>query len=89
MSISKEKKQVLIGEFAITTNDTGSAEVQCAILTARIKSLTDHLSINKHDSQARRGMIALVTRRRKLLRYVERNDAGRYQGLIEKLGIRK
>lgn len=89
MSISKEKKQNVIGEFATVANDTGSPEVQCAILTERIKSLTEHLSNNQNDKQARRGMIALVTRRRKLLRYVERRDAKRYQELVIKLGIRK
>jgi small subunit ribosomal protein S15 len=89
MSISKEKKQSLIKEFAVVANDTGSAEVQCAVLTERIKSLTGHLNDNKQDTQAKRGMIALVIKRRKLLRYVESKDINRYKQLVERLGIRK
>lgn len=89
MSITADKKQSLMKEFATVKNDTGSVEVQTAILTERIKSLTGHLSVNKKDTQAKRGLIMLVNRRRKLLSYVNKKDSERYQGLIKKLGIRK
>lgn len=89
MSATKEKKQELIKNYSITKNDTGSVDVQCAILTERIINLTSHLKENKHDTQAKRGLIVLVTRRRKLLRYLDKCDSQRYRDLIKKLGIRK
>jgi small subunit ribosomal protein S15 len=89
MSIAKEKKVELIKEHAQNPKDTGSVDVQCAILTERINALTDHLQGNKHDSQAKRGLIALVVRRRKLLKYLGNKNEQRYQDLIKKLGIRK
>ncbi|MCE2991675.1 MAG: rpsO [Candidatus Midichloriaceae bacterium] len=89
MSITVEKKQDLIKDFALGKADTGSVDVQCAILTERVKNLTAHLSFNKKDTQAKRGLIFLVNQRRKLLRYLERKDAQRYKDLIKKLGIRK
>lgn len=89
MSIQKEKKQQLIKEYAVSKADTGSAEVQCAVLSERIKNLTDHMSKSKKDTQARRGLLVLVNRRKKLLRYVENQDRNRYQELIKRLGIRK
>lgn len=89
MSVTKEKKQVLIKDFATSKADTGSVDVQCAIITERVRNLTAHLNDNTHDTQAKRGLIALVSRRRKLLRYLEGNDSQRYRDLIKKLGIRK
>lgn len=89
MSITKEKKSQLIKEHAQSKNDTGSVEVQCAVLTERIKALTGHMQSNKKDTQARRGLIFLVNRRKKLLRYANNQDANRYQEIITKLGIRK
>ncbi len=89
MSITKEKKQELMSSYAKNKGDTGSVEVQCAVLTERISALTEHLKDMGKDTQAKRGLIMLVTRRRKLLKYLERNDSPRYQTLIKKLGIRK
>ena len=89
MSVTKEKKQELIKEYATGEEDTGSVNVQCAILSERIRKLTAHLQDNNHDTQAKRGLIALVTRRRKLLKYLDRCDSQRYRDLIKKLGIRK
>jgi small subunit ribosomal protein S15 len=89
MSITKEGKQVLVKSYGISKDDTGSVHVQCAILTERIRSLTDHLSQNAKDTQAKRGLIMMVTRRRKLLRYLESRSSAKYQDLIKKLGIRK
>jgi small subunit ribosomal protein S15 len=71
MSITKEKKTELMQEYATVKNDTGSVHVQCAVLSERIKSLTEHLNVNKQDFQARRGLIVLVSRRRKFLRYLK------------------
>lgn len=89
MSITAEKTKDLIKDFGHAKGDTGSVDVQCAILTERVRNLTQHLSFNKKDTQAKRGLIFLVNQRRKLLRYLERKDAARYQELIKKLGIRK
>lgn len=89
MSITKEKKSSLIKEYAQGANDTGSVEVQCAILSERITSLTGHMNGSKKDFQARRGLIHLVNQRRKLLRYLQGSDQNRYQELIKRLGIRK
>ncbi len=89
MSILANKKQDLIKEYSRAANDTGSVEVQCAILTERIKSLTDHLNINNKDFQARRGLIHLVNQRRRLLKYLQKKEVKRYQDLIKRLGIRK
>lgn len=88
MSITKETKTSLMKQYARVNNDTGSAEVQCAVMSERIKNLTDHLNENNKDFQARRGLIALVSRRRKLLRYLKNKDANRYNDLIKGLGIR-
>ncbi len=89
MSITAERKQQLINEYATGQNDTGSVEVQCAILTARINSLTGHFKTNHKDFASRRGLLMLVGRRRRLLSYLKSNDAKRYLDLIQKLGIRK
>lgn len=89
MSITNERKQELIKEFAIVEGDTGSAEVQVAILTERIRNLTEHFQSHKKDFHSRRGLLVLVSRRRRLLDYTKAQDEGRYQTLIKKLGIRK
>ena len=87
--ISKEKKTAIINEFARTPGDTGSPEVQVAVLTARIQELTEHLKNNKKDHHSRRGMYKLVGQRRGLLDYLKRTDLEKYRELIDKLGIRK
>ncbi|MDO4616856.1 MAG: 30S ribosomal protein S15 [Lachnospiraceae bacterium] len=87
--IAKEKKQEIIKEFARSEGDTGSPEVQVAILTARIKELTEHLKTNHKDHHSRRGMLKMIGKRRGLLDYLKETDIERYRALIEKLGIRK
>ena len=89
MSITAEKKQELIEKFATKPGDTGSPEVQVAILTERINNLTDHFKTNKKDNHSRRGLLAMVATRRKLLDYTQRKDEARYAKLIEALGIRR
>jgi len=89
MSITQERKQDVITEYATATGDTGSPEVQVAILTERITSLTEHLKIHKKDFASRRGLLMMVGQRRRLLDYVRRKDQSRYQGLIERLGLRR
>ena len=87
--IQKEKKTQVILENATHEGDTGSAEVQVAILTARINELTDHLRTHKHDNHSRRGLLMMVGKRRNLLDYLARKDINRYRAIIAKLGIRK
>lgn len=87
--ISKEKKTAIINEYGRTPGDTGSPEVQVAILTARIQELTEHLKTNKKDHHSRRGMYKMVGQRRGLLDYLKKTDIERYRALIEKLGLRK
>ena len=89
MSITHEKKTELIGEHKRTDSDTGSPEVQIAVLSHRISSLTDHLKGHVKDHSSRRGLLMLVSRRRRLLNYLKNNEEGRYQAIIERLGIRK
>ncbi len=89
MSITPERKAELIKKFARTDGDTGSPEVQVAILTERINNLTDHFQTNKKDNHSRRGLLTMVATRRKLLDYVKRKEEGRYTALIEELGIRR
>lgn len=89
MSITAEKKQQLIKTFATKPGDTGSPEVQVAILTERINGLTDHFKNNKKDNHSRRGLLTMVATRRKLLDYVKRKDEARYTKLITELGIRR
>lgn len=89
MSITAEHKQQLIKEYATNSNDTGSAEVQCAILTARISSLTGHLKANHKDFSSQRGLLMLVGRRRSLLKYLKNKSLDRHLSVIAKLGIRK
>ena len=87
--IAKEKKQTIIEAYARTEGDTGSPEVQVAILTARIQELTEHLKQNPKDHHSRRGLLKMVGQRRSLLGYLRKKDIGRYRALIEKLGLRK
>ena len=89
MSITAEKKQELIKDFATTDGDTGSPEVQVAILTTRIANLTEHFKDHKKDNHSRRGLLMLVNKRRSLLSYLKSKDEGCYQGLIKRLGLRK
>jgi small subunit ribosomal protein S15 len=87
--ITESTRQDLIKDFARSTGDTGSPEVQVALLTKRIRRLTEHLASNKKDHSTRRGLLMLVGQRTKLLRYLARRDVQRYQQLIQRLGLRK
>lgn len=87
--IRKEEKSAVIEANKTHENDTGSPEVQVAILTARIQQLTEHLKVHKHDNHSRRGLLKMVGQRRNLLNYLMRVDIERYRSLIERLGIRK
>ncbi|MCH5250598.1 MAG: 30S ribosomal protein S15 [Lachnospiraceae bacterium] len=87
--ISKEKKAAIVKEYARTEGDTGSPEVQIAILTARIQELTEHLKVNPKDHHSRRGLLKMVGQRRGLLTYLKNKDIERYRTLIERLGLRK
>ena len=87
--IAKEKKQAIIAEYGRTPGDTGSPEVQVAVLTARIQELTEHLQSNHKDHHSRRGLLKMVGHRRNLLNYLKKKDVERYRACIEKLGIRK
>ncbi len=87
--ISKEKKTAIIAEYGRTEGDTGSPEVQIAILTERIKELTEHLKVNKKDHHSRRGLLKMVGQRRGLLEYLKKKDIERYRSIIERLGLRK
>lgn len=89
MSITVERKAALIAEHARTPGDTGSPEVQVAILSERIANLTGHFKTHKKDNHSRRGLLALVSQRRSLLDYVKSRDVARYQAIIEKLGLRR
>ncbi len=87
--IAKEKKQAIIAEYGRTPNDTGSPEVQIAILTARIEELTAHLQENLNDHHSRPGLLKMVGQRRGMLAYLKKVDIERYRSLIERLGLRK
>lgn len=89
MSITAEEKQRLMTEFATKEGDTGSPEVQVAILTSRIATLTEHFKTHKKDNHSRRGLLMMVAQRRKLLDYARSKDEARYQDLIKRLGIRR
>ena len=89
MSITAERKKELIEKFATKPGDTGSPEVQVAILTERITNLTEHFKTHKKDNHSRRGLLKLVSQRRRLLDYVKARDEERYQKLIQSLGIRR
>jgi len=89
MSITAEDKARVMKEFATKEGDTGSPEVQVAILSSRIATLTEHFKTHAKDNHSRRGLLKLVAQRRKLLDYLKKNDEGRYQSLIQRLGIRR
>jgi len=89
MSITSDRKAELINEYAIQAGDTGSPEVQVAILTERIINLTEHFKEHKKDVHSRRGLLMMVNRRRRMLDYLRRGDVGRYEALIQRLGLRK
>ena len=89
MSVTAERKQEIIAEYATHEGDTGSPEVQIALLTQRIKDLTEHFKTHKHDHHSRRGLLLLVGRRRRLLGYLAEIDIERYRSLIERLGLRR
>lgn len=89
MSITAERKSEVIADNARSQGDTGSAEVQVAILSERIANLTEHFKTHKKDNHSRRGLLKLVSQRRRLLDHLNRTDAGRYQALIGKLGLRR
>ncbi|MFQ5437254.1 MAG: 30S ribosomal protein S15 [Paracoccaceae bacterium] len=89
MSITPERKAELIKEYATKEGDTGSPEVQVAILTSRISTLTEHFKTHKKDNHSRRGLLMMVAQRRKLLDYTKARDEARYQSLIKRLGIRR
>ena len=89
MSITAERRTTLIGEYATAIHDTGSPEVQVALLSERISNLTDHLKTHAKDFHSRRGLLMLVGRRRSLLDYLKKKDDARYQALIARLGLRR
>lgn len=89
MSITAERKAALIKDYATKENDTGSPEVQVAVLSERIKNLTEHLSTHKKDFHSRRGLLMMVGQRRRLLEYLKRVDTTRYDRIIDRLGLRR
>ncbi len=89
MALTTEQKKTIMAEYATVANDTGSPEVQIAMLTKRISDLTEHLKEHKHDHHTRRGLLGMVGRRRRLLKYLEKTDIARYRALIERLGLRR
>jgi len=89
MSITKEKKKELVEKFGQNDEDSGSPEVQIAILTEKIKNITEHLKGNQQDHSSRRGLLKLVSRRKNLLKYLKNSDEARYKKLISELGLRK
>ena len=89
MALTQKRKQELIGEYQIHETDTGSAELQIALLTERINQLTEHLKANQKDHSSRRGLLKMIGRRKRLLAYIQKEDPKRYQSLIARLGIRR
>ena len=89
MSLDTATKQKIMAEYATTEGDTGSPEVQVAMLTQRISDLTEHLKTHKHDHHSRRGLLLLVGRRRRLLQYLAKKDIARFRTLVDRLGIRR
>ena len=89
MPLASDVKKQLIAEYGATEGDTGSAEVQIAMLSKRISDLTEHLKAHKHDHHSRRGLLLLVGRRRRMLDYLAKTDIARYRSLIERLGLRR
>ncbi|MGQ0845481.1 MAG: 30S ribosomal protein S15 [Sporichthyaceae bacterium] len=89
MPLDSAQKKTILAEYALSENDTGSPEAQVAMLTKRITDLTEHLKKHKHDHHSRRGLLLLVGRRRRLLKYLAATDIARYRVLIERLGLRR
>ncbi len=89
MALNAEQKKDILTEYGLHDSDTGSAEAQVAMLSKRISELTEHLKLHKHDHHSRRGLMGLVGRRRRLLRYLQTVDISRYRALIERLGLRR
>ena len=89
MALAKEKKESIIKEYQLDKNDTGSIEVQVALLTERINDLNEHLKTHKHDYHSNRGLLKMVGQRKSLLNYLAKNDVQRYRALVSKLGLRK
>ena len=87
--MDKEKRKDTINKFKLNEGDTGSTEVQVALLTERISQLTQHMTVNRHDYHSQRGLLKLVGQRRRLLAYLSKEDVGRYHSLITRLGLRK
>ncbi|AEE96238.1 MAG: small subunit ribosomal protein [Clostridiales bacterium] len=87
--MDKAKKQEIIKAYGLHENDTGSPEVQIAILTERINHLTEHLQVNKHDNHSRRGLLKMVGQRRRFLNYLKDKDIERYRSIVDRLGLRK
>ena len=88
MSITKKNKKEIISKFAINKNDTGSAEVQIAVISERITNLVDHFKTHKHDNHSKKGLLAMVNKRKKLLSYLSKKDKSKYEEIIKKLNIR-
>lgn len=89
MSLKKADKSVIMGRYHIHSSDTGSPEVQIALLTTRINQLVEHLKMHKHDNHSRRGLLKMVSERRRHLTYLSKKDATRYKKIVEQLGLRK
>ena len=89
MALSRTEKDTIIGEYHVHPTDTGSPEVQIALLTGRINQLTEHLKLHKHDEHSRRGLLKMVGQRRRHLAYLSRKDPARYKTVVQKLGLRK
>jgi len=89
MALTNERKSQIVGDFARGAQDTGSPEVQIALLSARINELGEHFAVHKRDHSSRRGLLKLVTQRRKLLDYLKASDASRYQEVVGRLGLRR
>ena len=88
MSIKKDTKKEIISKFATNKNDTGSAQVQIAVLSERINNLTEHFKLHKHDNHSKKGLVALVNKRKKLLSYISKKDNKKYKEIIKELKIR-
>jgi small subunit ribosomal protein S15 len=89
MATLKETKETIVGDYKTHASDTGSSQVQIALLTQRINELTEHFKVHKKDNHSRRGLLKMVSRRRKLLDYLKRQDIGEYHTIIQKLGLRR
>ncbi|MDD3650390.1 30S ribosomal protein S15 [Immundisolibacter sp.] len=89
MSLSVDKKSELVQAYGRSNNDTGSVEVQVALISARLEQLNEHFKLHRQDHHSRQGLLRLVAKRRKLLDYLKRSDAGRYRALVERLGLRR